>query len=124
MASPFVSKDGSKHTNRDTMKRADARFASRQPQPGPGSADAGADDGFGGDDDDQAQDGAAMAAQHGPAVEINVQHNHEAGSHSVHAKHPDGYEHETPHGSADEAHQYAADVAGVGGDTGAMGGGF
>jgi hypothetical protein len=100
---PFVSKDGSRHTNRDSMKRADARFGSQQPSRG------GMDEEDGG-----AQDGASMAAEHGPAVEITVQHDHEGGSHTVRARHPDGHEHESEHGSAAEAHRYAADCAGSG----------
>jgi hypothetical protein len=116
----FTAKDGSKHTNRDTMKRADARFGAQQPAPqkigGAGMGAAG-DDGMGGNPDEQdgAQDGAALAAEHGPAEELNIQHDHENGVHKVHARHPDGHEHDTEHGSAGEAHKFAADCAGVGG---------
>jgi hypothetical protein len=117
---PFTAKDGSRHTNRDTMKRADAMYASKQPaQPSAqGDGDAGMDDG--GDP----QDGKAMAEQHGPAIEVSVHHDHEGGSHKVHAVHPDGHEHDTEHGSADEAHQFASDCAGCGegGDGGGMSG--
>jgi hypothetical protein len=113
MASPFVSKDGSKHTNHDSMKRSDARFAARQPQRKAPAAESGSEEEMGGEQ--EPQDGAALAAEHGPAVEINVSHNHEAGEHRVHAVHPDGHEHESQHGSADEAHQFAAEAAGVGG---------
>jgi hypothetical protein len=110
----FTAKDGSKHTNRDTMKRADARFGAQPPEKI--APQAGNDDGMGGDEmgQDGAQDGAAMAAEHGPATELNIQHDHENGVHHVHAKHPDGHEHQSEHGSAAEAHQYAADCAGVG----------
>jgi hypothetical protein len=120
MASPFVGKDGSRHTNHDSMKRADARFSAKQPAPkAQTSGDAGGEYNEGAEDQmDQAQDGAAMAAEHGPAAELHIQHDHEAGRHSVHAKHPDGHEHDTEHASADEAHKYAADCAGVG--TGGM----
>jgi hypothetical protein len=118
---PFMAKDGSKHTNRDTMKRADARFGAGQPaaKAAP-AADAG--DGYNDGAEDQAQDGAAMAAEHGPAVETSIHHDHEAGKHSVHASHPDGHEHDSEHGSAAEAHQYASDCAGVGSGGGGMGG--
>ena len=112
----FTAKDGSRHTNRDTMKRADARYGA-QPAPQKIAPQGGNDDGMGGDGMDQeqdGQDGAAMAAEHGPATELNIQHDHENGIHRVHARHPDGNEHETEHGSAAEAHQYAADCAGVG----------
>lgn len=116
MASPFVGKDGSRHTNRDSMKRADARFASRQ-APEKQAGDDGGDYNEGAEDEMQGgQDGSAMAAEHGPAVEINMQHDHEGGRHTVHAVHPDGHEHESEHGSADEAHKFAAAVSGVGGE--------
>jgi hypothetical protein len=110
----FIAKDGSKHTNRDTMKRADARFGT---QPAPQKIGAGEEQGDGGMDQDQGepQDGAALAAEHGPAVELNMQHDHASGTHHVHARHEDGHAHETEHASADEAHKFAADCAGVGG---------
>jgi len=113
MASPFVGKDGSRHTNRESMKRADARFGSKQTQPAQGG-DEGEGDDYNAGAEDQAQDGSAMAAEHGPAVEINMQHDHEGGRHSVHAVHPDGHAHDSQHGSADEAHRFAAQVAGAG----------
>lgn len=124
MASPFVSKDGSKHTNHSSMKNADMRFASKQPAPGAGAAgDGGMDDGMGGDE--EPQDGAALAAEHGPATELNIVHDHEGGHHKVHAVHPDGHAHDTEHPTADEAHQFAAAAAGVGAGGGAgMGGGM
>lgn len=121
MASPFVAKDGSKHTNRDTMKRSDARFgggaSKSMAQPGYGASDDVEGDGSAGGE--QAQDGTAMAQEHGPAVETVV--NHEGGAHSVHATHPDGHTHESQHGSAEEAHKFAADCAGAG-SGGGMGG--
>ncbi len=106
----FTAKDGSRHTNRDTMQRADARFGAGQKAP------VAQGDGDPGDDGEQAdpQDGKALAAEHGPATEIAIHHDHAAGKHSVHAEHPDGHSHDTEHGSADEAHQFAADAAGVG----------
>jgi hypothetical protein len=126
MANPFVGKDGSRHTNHDSMKRSNARFAASQPQKKMGGEQGG--DG-GGDDynqgaEDEMQDGKAMAAEHGPATELTIQHDNESGRHTVHAVHPDGNEHDSEHGSAEEAHQYAADCAGVGGgaDGGAGGG--
>jgi hypothetical protein len=113
---PFVGKDGSRHTNHDSMKRANARFAAKQPAPAAvaGQGGDGEEDNEGG----EPQDGAAMAAEHGPATQLDIQHDHEGGRHTVHAAHPDGHEHDTEHASADEAHKYAADCAGVG--TGGM----
>lgn len=117
MANPFVSKDGSKHTNRDTMKRSDARFGAAQPAPAAAAAGGEGDD-YNQEAEGQAQDGAAMAAEHGPATDTAIHHDHEEGRHTVHASHPDGHEHDSEHGSAAEAHKYAADCAGAGDDGG------
>lgn len=107
----YKSKDSSMHTNRDSMMRADAKHMANMPTKSPAAletpngAEPDGDEGMG-------QDGAAMAQQHGPAVEVNV--SHQGGRHSVHAVHPDGHSHETEHGSAQEAHKYAGDCAGAG----------
>jgi hypothetical protein len=60
------------------------------------------------------EDPTQVAAEHGPAHEIHMQHDHEGGKHSVHSKHGDGHEHHSEHNSAHEAHQHAQQVAGVG----------
>ncbi|MDR5729432.1 MAG: hypothetical protein RB191_18620 [Terriglobia bacterium] len=60
------------------------------------------------------QDGAEIAQQHGPAMEVNLQHDHEGGTHHVHSVHPDGHEHHSDHGSAEEAHEHGKKLAGVG----------
>lgn len=57
----------------------------------------------------------AVAQAHGPAQEVHVMHQHEAGQHSVHSVHPDGHEHHSEHGSAEEAHEHGKKLAGVGG---------
>lgn len=101
----FTAKDGSKHTNHDSMKRADARFAAHQPTPQP--AQVGDEGEMGEADEDPGQ----VTQEHGPAVEINIQHHHEAGQHHVHSIHPDGHEHHSEHGSAQEAHAHAAQLA-------------
>ena len=62
------------------------------------------------------EDGAQIAEQHGPATEVNVMHQHEAGMHHVTSQHPDGHMHESDHGSAEEAHEHAKKLAGAGGD--------
>lgn len=128
MASPFVGKDGSRHTNKTSQVMADARFGAKQPKPKAGNGNvggaqrnaAGADDASYGEPE-EGQDGKAMAAEHGPATQLDIAHDHEAGRHTVHAVHPDGHEHETEHPSAEEAHAYAADCAGCG--SGGMAGG-
>lgn len=60
------------------------------------------------------QDGGAVAQEHGPAVEVNVTHEHEIGSHHVRSAHPDGHTHESDHGSAEEAHEHGKKLAGIG----------
>ncbi len=59
------------------------------------------------------EDGAAVAAEHGPAHEVHVTHDHEAGAHHVHSIHPDGHEHHSEHGSVQEAHEHAKKLAGA-----------
>lgn len=58
------------------------------------------------------EDGAQVAAEHGPATEVHVMHNHEAGEHHVQSMHPDGHQHESMHGSVDEAHEHGKKLAG------------
>ncbi len=105
MASPFVAKDGSRHTNRETARRADARFDARSAvRPGELAQDRTT----------QAQpefDGPAIARRHGPAIEVNILHS--ASKHTVHAEHYDGHVHDTEHPTREAAHRFAADVAGV-----------
>lgn len=60
------------------------------------------------------QDGGAVAAEHGPATEVNITHEHEIGSHHVRSAHPDGHMHESDHGSAEEAHEHGKKLAGIG----------
>ena len=60
------------------------------------------------------QDGAQVAQEHGPAQEVHMMHNHEAGSHHVHSMHPDGHEHHSDHGSVEEAHEHGKKLAGAG----------
>jgi hypothetical protein len=58
-------------------------------------------------------DGAQIAQEHGPAMEVHVQHEHEMGAHHVHSLHQDGFEHHSDHASAKEAHEHAAKVGGA-----------
>ena len=60
------------------------------------------------------EDGSQVAQEHGPAVEVNISHNHEAGQHHVASQHPDGHQHESDHGSVEEAHEHAKKLAGAG----------
>lgn len=106
----FQDSKGNKFTNRDAMKHSEARNMAKSPASAAISAEEP-----NGEPEPAQQDGKAMAQQHGPAVELHIQHDHEGGQHHVHAVHPDMHEHDSVHGSADEAHKYAADCAGVGG---------
>ena len=107
----FSDSSGNKFTNHSSMKSSEAKLKAKGPSATPKAnpADEEMDPTAGGE-----SDGAAMAQQHGPAVQIDIQHDHEGGQHNVHAMHADGHEHETQHGSAAEAHKYAADCAGGG----------
>ena len=111
----FSAKDGSKHTNHSSMKQADAKHMAKMPQRPPVDMEEHEPDA---NDPMEASEGenegAAMAQQHGPAVEVNISHDQQTGRHSVHAVHPDGHSHETEHASAQEAHKYAGDCAGCG----------
>lgn len=57
------------------------------------------------------QEPEQVAAEHGPAVEVHLQHEHEMGSHHVHSIHADGHEHHSDHASAEEAHEHAKKLA-------------
>src|SRR5277367_32755 len=71
--------------------------------------------------EDQApEDGAAVAEQHGPATQVNMEHEHEMGVHHVHSVHPDGHEHQSDHDSAEKAHEHGKKLAGAGGMEGEM----
>jgi hypothetical protein len=60
------------------------------------------------------EDGSQVAEEHGPATEVHVMHNHEAGEHHVMSMHPDGHQHESMHGSVEEAHEHSKKLAGAG----------
>src|SRR5277367_1311648 len=55
-----------------------------------------------------------VVAEHGPATEIHITHDHKAGKHSVHSKHESGHEHHAEFGSAKEAHDHAMMMSGAG----------
>lgn len=103
----FADSSGGKHTNHSSFKSAEAKLKSKGPSANP--ADEEMDPTAGGD-----SDGKAMAEQHGPAVQIDIQHDHEQGQHHVAVTHKNGTQHEKDFGSAAEAHGYAADCAGGG----------
>lgn len=57
----------------------------------------------GGDSEDPGQ----VVAEHGPANEVHMMHDHAAGMHTVDSVHEDGHAHHSEHGSAGEAHDHA-----------------
>ncbi len=107
----FTASDGSKHTNHSSYKSREARVGKKapaaKPQTSPDPEDGQQEDGAEG-----AQDGTAMLQEHGPAMQVAIDHDHENNMHRVHVLHQDGTEHETEHGSPAEAHRFAADCAG------------
>ena len=58
------------------------------------------------------EDGSQVAQEHGPASEVHVMHGE--GQHHVQSMHPDGHQHESDHGSVEEAHDHAKKLAGAG----------
>ena len=94
----FKSKDGKKFTNADAM-RTHERTSSAKAAPEPEME--------GGE-----EDGSAIAAEHGPAHTIQINHDHEMGVHEVHSDHPSGHHHVSQHGSVEEAHEHAHKLAG------------
>jgi len=52
-----------------------------------------------------------VVEKHGPAHEVHVKHDHEAGAHHV-TSHHKGAHHKSTHGSAHEAHMHGAMAAG------------
>lgn len=109
----YGTEDGFKSTNRAPMM-AHKRSMERKSMAGGAGMSQRADplqqptDGGGG------EDGAQVAQEHGPAVEVNVMHSHETGEHKVSSQHPDGHQHESSHGSVDEAHEQGKKLAGAG----------
>lgn len=104
--------DGKKFTNKPPMQaheRSIGRMAQHSEAGGAGSAEVDPLQQPG----EQEQDGSQVAQEHGPAVEINMMHDHEGGMHHVRSAHPDGHMHESQHGSAGEAHEHAKKLAGT-----------
>ena len=104
----FEAGDGFKSTNRAPMMAHKRSMERKSLAGGAGDPLQQPTDGGG------EEDGSQVAQEHGPVVEVNVMHNHEAGEHHVHSKHPDGHEHQSLHGSAGEAHDAGKKLAGEG----------
>jgi|ERR1039458_3198721 hypothetical protein len=57
-------------------------------------------------------DAASVVAEHGPAEHVHIHHDHNANKHQVISHHKDGHMHSSQHGSSQEAHKAAAELAG------------
>ena len=57
-------------------------------------------------------DHEAVVAEHGPAHTVEMKHDHATGQHHVKSVHEDGHVHKAKFGSANEAHDHAAKMAG------------
>lgn len=101
----FSDNKGNKFTNADSMRSSKA-MSSSKPMAKPVQQTMG----------DTGEEPEQVAATHGPATHVNVEHEHEIGSHHVHSVHPDGHEHHSDHGSAEEAHMAGGKLAGIGGE--------
>lgn len=98
----YEASDGKKFTNKPPMMAHERSMKKLNPTAAPGQ-----DMGSGESPED------AMS-QHGPAMEVTI--NHEGGKHSVKSRHEDGHEHSSEHGSMEEAHDAGKMLAG--GDSG------
>ena len=103
---PFQTSDGKKFTNADSWRQHKASLGARGKSGTPQERGSGEVDGG-----EEQQAPEEVVAEHGPAVEVHIQHEHEMGSHHVHSVHPDGHEHHSDHGSAGEAHEHAKKLA-------------
>jgi hypothetical protein len=61
-------------------------------------------------------DAGAVAAEHGPAENVTIHHDHQGGKHVVVSRHPDGHMNLSQHKSHAEAHEAAKQLSGVGHD--------
>lgn len=107
-----MASDGSKYTNLPPMK---AHQRSLDAKAG-GKVDPLKMPGAGGGQEMGSEDPASVVAEHGPATEVHMMHDHEGGKHHVHSKHADGHETDSEHGSADEAHEHGKALASGGGE--------
>jgi hypothetical protein len=67
--------------------------------------------GGGGDEMGGGSDPAQVVAEHGPANDVHVTHDHAANKHHVSSTHEDGHQDESDHGSVEEAHDHAKALA-------------
>lgn len=106
----FQSSDGQSFTNRPPMRQHEKSMMAKKSMAG-GAGDPLQQPAAG---EMGQEDGSQVAAEHGPAAEVHVMHNHEAGEHHVQSSHPDGHQHTSQHDSAEEAHEHGKKLAGGG----------
>jgi len=108
----FQSSDGQKFTNRPPMRQHEKSMMAKKSMAGgagiaertdPLEQPAGESDGG----EHTPEEAAQTVEEHGPASEVHMTHDHEAGMHHVQTMHPDGHEHHSDHGSMEEAHEHA-----------------
>lgn len=103
----FKSKDGKRNFgNRQQASAYDERSAQPKTSPGEPAEHAEPDA-----DDISGMDIHEAVAAHGPADHIEMEHEHEAGHHTV-TSHHGGKKHHSEHASAKEAHEHAMRAAG------------
>jgi hypothetical protein len=122
----YKSSDGMGFTNRPAMKLHEGntrRMAAKSQAGGMATKDDPLSQ-PGEPDGDEQQDGAQIAQEHGPAVEVHIMHpqdggadmgmsEHEGENHHVHSVHPDGHEHHSDHPTKHEAHEHGKKLAGA-----------
>ena len=115
--------DGSMHTNFSHMKKHEAGLTAAK-KAGPASpagrqslktASGMDEEEKGGENDVSEQPIHEVVAEHGPAHEVHITHDHEANTHHVESKHGTKTHH-SDHESAEDAHEHGKAAAGLGGE--------
>ena len=110
-----MASDGKKFTNRPQMKQHERSIGQMSAKSEAGGAGTQQMDPLQQPGQEQgSEDPSQVAAEHGPAQEVHMMHDHEGGQHHVMSMHPDGHQHESHHGSVEEAHEHAKKLAGAG----------
>lgn len=100
----YTAKDGRNFGNHQVGKRYDERFGEKEPQ--------GDQEQASGKQDVSDQDIDSVVAEHGPAHEVHIKHDHEADTHHVESHHGEVVHH-SDHSSGYEAHEHARKAAGL-----------
>lgn len=96
-----MTSDGKMMSNGPAMRRHEKRLSyDKQQSPPVNDPSLAADD-----MDVTSDDPSQLAAEHGPAETVTIQHGD--GGHTVDSTHPDGHTHHSDHASAGEAAEHA-----------------